>query len=204
MTTATASKSTAKKSVAVSVQKVVAAKAAVSKKATAAKKKVAPATKVSKKPVAAAAKALVKKTVPVKPAKPAKKVVGKVAKVAQEKDEMIIHPVKEKMNRTQMLQHFADGLMGAELVETERDAKKIVKHLLEAQQALILGSVHHRGIGEITIPGLFKIFTRKMPARPARKMISPLSGLEITTKPKPASVRVKIRPMKLLKEAAAK
>jgi len=203
MTTATASKSTAKKSVAVSVQKVVAAKAAVSKKATAAKKatptkKVAPAAKVSKKPVAAAAKALVKKTAP---AKPAKKVAAKAAK---EKPEMIIHPVKEKMNRSQMLQHFADGLLGGELVETERDAKKIVKHLLEAQQALILGSIHHRGIGEITLPGLFKIFTRKMPARPSRKMISPLSGLEITTKPKPASVRVKIRPLRLLKEAAAK
>lgn len=150
----------------------------------------------AKKPVVKATPAATKKALPVK--------AKKVAKVEKVKPELHVTPIKEKMNRTQMLQHFADSLVSADLAENERKAKGVVKHLLQDLEDAILGSIHHRGVGEFTLPGLFKIITKKMPARPARKMISPLSGEEITTKPKPASIRVKVRPLAKMKQAAAK
>lgn len=189
--TATKSKTTIKP--AAKIVKKVAAKPAAK---PAAKKVTAKPVASAKKPAVKATPAATKKALPVK----AKKVV----KAEKVKPELHITPIKEKMNRTQLLQHFADSLVEAELAENERKARVVVKHFFQDLEAAILGSIHHRGVGEFTLPGLFKIITKKMPARPSRKMISPLSGEEIMTKPKPASVRVKVRPLQKMKQAAAK
>ena len=64
-------------------------------------------------------------------------------------------------------------------------------------------SIKKRGVGEFTIPGILKITTVKKPARKARKGINPFTGEETMFKAKPASIAVKVRPLKKLKEFAA-
>ncbi len=70
-------------------------------------------------------------------------------------------------------------------------------------EALIERSIKKRSIGEFTLPGLMKITTVKKPARKARKGINPFTGEETMFKAKPASIAVKVRPLKKLKEFAA-
>jgi nucleoid DNA-binding protein len=67
---------------------------------------------------------------------------------------------------------------------------------------LIERSIKKRSVGEFTVPGIMKITTVKKPARKARKGINPFTGEETTFKAKPASIAVKIRPLKKLKEFA--
>jgi hypothetical protein len=57
-------------------------------------------------------------------------------------------------------------------------------------------------VGEFTLPGLMKITTVKKPAVKARKGINPFTGEETMFKAKPASVAVKVRPLKKMKEFA--
>ena len=66
-----------------------------------------------------------------------------------------------------------------------------------------LGSVHPRGLGEFTLPGLLKVNLRKVPARKAGTLVrNPATGEMIKGAAKPASVRVKIRALSKLKAAA--
>jgi nucleoid DNA-binding protein len=70
-------------------------------------------------------------------------------------------------------------------------------------ESMMLGSVHPRGVGEFTLPGLFKINLRKVPARKAGTLIrNPATGEMMKGAAKPASVRVKIRALSKLKGAA--
>jgi nucleoid DNA-binding protein len=48
-----------------------------------------------------------------------------------------------------------------------------------------------------------KVTTVKKPARKARKGINPFTGEATTFKAKPASIAVKVRPLKKMKEFAA-
>jgi nucleoid DNA-binding protein len=52
------------------------------------------------------------------------------------------------------------------------------------------------------LPGLLKITVTSVAAKPARKGINPFTGEPTTFKAKPATVRVKVRAMKKLKDAA--
>ena len=52
------------------------------------------------------------------------------------------------------------------------------------------------------LPGLFKINTVKKPAQKARKGIDPFTKQERVFAAKPASVKVKVRPLKKLKDLA--
>ncbi len=58
-------------------------------------------------------------------------------------------------------------------------------------------------MGEFTLPGILKITTVAKPAKKARKGINPFTGEEQMFKAKPASIGVKVRPLKKLKESAA-
>ena len=75
--------------------------------------------------------------------------------------------------------------------------------VLEELEVLIERSIKKRSLGEFTIPGLMKITTVKKPATKARKGINPFTGEETTFKAKPASVAVKVRPLKKLKDFAS-
>jgi len=57
-----------------------------------------------------------------------------------------------------------------------------------------------RGSGIFTIPGLMKLKVIKKPATKARKGVNPFTGEEMMFKAKPASKRVRVSPLKALKE----
>ena len=124
--------------------------------------------------------------------------IRKVAKKAPEKAAAKapvkkIPTIREKMTKTQITASIADstGL-----------SRKQVGEVLAELETLIEGSIKKRAIGEFTLPGLMKITTVKKPAVKARKGLNPFTGEETMFKAKPASVAVKVRPLKKLKEFA--
>ena len=67
----------------------------------------------------------------------------------------------------------------------------------------ILGSVHKKGAGEFTLSGLLKISVQQIPAKKRRFGKDPFTGEERWFDAKPATVRIKARALKKLKDAAA-
>jgi nucleoid DNA-binding protein len=81
--------------------------------------------------------------------------------------------------------------------------RKTAVGVFNTLESVMLGSVHPRGVGEFTLPGLLKISLRKVPARKAGTLIrNPDTGEMMKGAAKPASVRVKIRALSKLKSAA--
>lgn len=136
----------------------------------------------TKKPVAAQAKAPAKKPAAAKA--PAKKPVA--AKPAEMK------PIKAALNKTTLVAHLA-AASGVE--------PKAVKAVLTALEATTLTSMSKKGIGEFTLPGLLKVVALKVPAKAKRFGKNPFTGQEQWFPAKPASVKVKVRPLKKLKDA---
>ncbi len=120
---------------------------------------------------------------------PAKKAVAKKAAAPAKK----IKAISERYTKTQMLTQIADN--------TELTRKQ-VQSVLNELTDIIEGHVKKRACGEFVLPGLMKIVTVKKPAKKARKGINPFTGEETMFKAKPASIAVKIRPLKKLKEMA--
>lgn len=166
-----------------------AAKKAPAKKAAAkpAAKKAAPkaaAKKVAAKPAA-------KKAAPKKAAKPvAKKAAAPKAVAAKPAG-----PVKTRYSKSQIVQEIAD---------ITSVARKEVGKMLEQLEDIIARHLSPKGPGEFVLPGILKINAIKKPAKKARKGINPFTGEEVMFKAKPASTAVKVRPLKKLKEMAAK
>lgn len=102
--------------------------------------------------------------------------------------------IKTKMTKSQIVASLSDS--------TEL-SKKEVNAVLDGLAELMERSIKPRSAGEFTLPGIMKITTVKKPARKARKGINPFTGEETTFKAKPASIAVKVRPLKKLKEFAA-
>jgi nucleoid DNA-binding protein len=80
--------------------------------------------------------------------------------------------------------------------------KKQVSSVLESLAAEIKKSLGNKGPGVFAIPGLVKIEKKKVPARPAQKNVpNPFKPGEMMDRPaKPASVKVKVRALKNLKD----
>ena len=99
--------------------------------------------------------------------------------------------VKKAPTKTEVMQNIATA---AEL------SKKQVGAVFDALVVEIKKNLGARGAGIFTIPGLVKIERKKVPARPAQKGVrNPFTG-ELQDRPaKPASVKVKVRPLKNLK-----
>ncbi len=151
------------------------------RKAAAAKKAPAKKTAAPK----ATAKAPAKKAAAKKPA--AKKAVAKAAPAKK------LTAAKEKFTKTQILNHIA---------ETTELSRKQVQSVLDELTNVIESHVSKKAVGEFALPGLLKITTVKKAAKKARKGINPFTGEETMFKAKPASIQVKIRPLKKLKEMA--
>ena len=104
--------------------------------------------------------------------------------------------LKEKMTKAQMLTAISEktGL-----------TKVQVGSVMDELESLVDRSIRKRGVGEFTLPGLLKISTVKRPAKKARKNVpNPFKPGELMdVAAKPASIQVKIRPLKKLKEYAA-
>ena len=123
---------------------------------------------------------------------PAKKAAAKKAAPAPEKK---IKAVKERFTKTQILNQIADN--------TEL-SKKQVQRVLDELSDIIEGHIKKRAVGEFVLPGLLKVSAVKKPAKKARKNVpNPFKPGELMdVAAKPASVQVKIRPLKKLKDMA--
>jgi nucleoid DNA-binding protein len=104
--------------------------------------------------------------------------------------------LKDKLTKAQML---------ANIAQSTGLSKVQVASVMDEMESLIGRSIRKRGVGEFTIPGLLKITTVKKPAKKARKNVpNPFRPGELMdVAAKPASIQVRIRPLKKLKEFAA-
>ena len=91
------------------------------------------------------------------------------------------------------------------LIAKENDVTRVVAQgVLATIENAMMGSIHPRGVGEFTLPGLLKISLRKVPARKAGTLVrNPSTGEMVPGLAKPATMRVKIRPLAKLKAAAS-
>jgi len=93
------------------------------------------------------------------------------------------------------------GLM-AHLAEQSGVEPKAVKAVMAALEATTLASVSKKGLGEFMLPGLLKVVAQKVPAKAKRFGKNPFTGQDQWFAAKPATIKVKVRPMKKLKDAA--
>lgn len=103
-------------------------------------------------------------------------------------------PIKEVLNKSSLVAHVA---------EASGVVAKDVRAVLAALEGAIAGSVHKKGAGSFQLPGLLKITAVSVPAKPKRKGINPFTKEEQWFAAKPASTKIKVRPLKKLKDAAA-
>jgi len=100
------------------------------------------------------------------------------------------------------METFTKASLLAHLVaQTELDAKT-VKTVLAHLENTVLSAVHKKGAGEYTLPGLLKVTALQVPATKKRFGKNPFTGEDQWFAAKPATVRVKVRPLKKLKDAA--
>ena len=144
-----------------------------------AKKAPAPAKKSTTSAPAAKKAAATKPAAAVKPAAAAKPVAA-------------VKPIKTAFNKTTLVAH---------LVEQSGVEPKAAKAVLAALESAILGSVHKKGSGEFTLPGVLKIGLQQVPAKKKRFGKDPFTGEERWFPAKPASVKIKTRALKKLKDA---
>ena len=97
------------------------------------------------------------------------------------------------MTKTQML---------VDIAESTELSRRQVASVFEALESVIERHVKKGAVGYCTIPGLLKIKTVKKPAQRAKKNVpNPFRPGELMdVKAKPASTRVKILPLKKLKD----
>jgi nucleoid DNA-binding protein len=116
--------------------------------------------------------------------KPAKKAAPRTA----------AKPVKGVLTKSALIHHLA-GTTGV--------AAKDVRAILGALESTIHAAIGKKGGRTFVLPGLLKITVVNVPAKKARKGVNPFTGEPTTFKARPATVKVKVRAMKKLKDAAA-
>lgn len=118
----------------------------------------------------------------------------KKAAASKSKPAAVVRPVRQKLTKSALVTMIA---------EQNELTRKQVSDVLSSLECVMHGCVHPSGIGEFTLPGLMKVTLRKVPARKAGTLIrNPATGEMMKAAAKPASVRVKIRPLAKLKAAA--
>ncbi len=148
--------------------------------------KAAPAKKAAR--AAAPAQKVVKAAAPAQaPVKAARKALAKPAAAP-------LKPIKTAFNKTGLIAHLAE--MAAAEVKT-------VKAVFASLEATIMASLNKKGLGSFTLPGLLKVNVVNVPAKKKRTGIDPFTKVERTFAAKPASVKIKTRALKKLKDAAA-
>ena len=118
---------------------------------------------------------------------PAKKAVTAPSKPA------VVKPINTAFNRTSLTTHLAE-LAAVEV--------KAVRAIMASLEATILASVHKKGLGSFTLPGLLKVNVINVPAKKKRTGIDPFTKQERVFAAKPATVKIKTRALKKLKDAA--
>ncbi|CAB1368267.1 HU family DNA-binding protein [Denitratisoma oestradiolicum] len=105
----------------------------------------------------------------------------------------VLKPIKTAFNKTTLTAYLA---------ETSGVEAKDVKKVMAALEAAAVASLHKKGLGEFTLPGLLKVVAQTVPAKPKRKGINPFTKEEQWFAAKPATVKLRIRALKKLKDAA--
>ena len=122
------------------------------------------------------------------------KVVKRAAPKKAAKTEAAVKPVKAALTKSALVNLIA---------EENGIPRKTAVGVYASLENLFLGSVHPKGVGHFTLPGLLKVTLRKVPARKAGTLVrNPATGEMVKAAAKPASVRVKIRALSKLKTAA--
>jgi len=104
-----------------------------------------------------------------------------------------LKPIKDSFTKASLAIHLAERA-GVE--------PKAAKALMAALEETVLASVHKKGAKEFTLPGLLKVVAQDVPAKKKRFGKDPFTGEDKWFAAKPASVRLKVRPLKKLKDAA--
>jgi nucleoid DNA-binding protein len=134
---------------------------------------------------------------PIKKAAPAKKAIKASAPTKKETKAAApagsAKPIKTAFNKTSLITHLAD----AAAVEV-----KTVKAVIASLEATMLASLHKKGLGSFTLPGLLKVNVINVPAKKKRTGIDPFTKQERVFAAKPATVKIKTRALKKLKDAA--
>jgi len=103
--------------------------------------------------------------------------------------------VKKAMTKTALL---------GEISENTNLSKKEVGAVIDELSNIIHRHVKKRSVGSFTLPGLLKIKTVKKPARKAQKNVpnpfKPGETMDIAAKP--ATTKIKVLPLKRLKDMA--
>lgn len=97
---------------------------------------------------------------------------------------------------------FSKSQFLAEIATQSSVGKKEIRAVLESISKIIAAHLNKSGPELFSWPGLFKIQVIKKPATKARQGTNPFTGEQMLFKAKPASRRVKVRPLKQLKEMA--
>lgn len=104
--------------------------------------------------------------------------------------------IKKSLTKSQILQ---------EISENTGVSRKDAAAVLDQLGSLIERHIQKGAAGQFTLPGLLKVKAVKRPAQPARKGVpNPFKpGETMNIAAKPASVRVRILPLKKMKEMVA-
>ena len=99
---------------------------------------------------------------------------------------------KKPLTKTQII---------AELAETTEMPKKDVVAVVDALSELIKTSLDKKGPGAFVLPGILKVYKQRVKAKPAQKGVkNALTGVIYDRPAKPAHDRVKVKPLKALKD----
>ena len=104
--------------------------------------------------------------------------------------------------KTAIKSRYTKTAILTEIAENTDLSKKQVSAVLDELSDLIERHIKKGGVGEFTMPGLLKIKTVKRPAKKAQKGVPhpfrPGETMDVAAKP--ASTRVKVLPLKGLKD----
>ena len=100
-------------------------------------------------------------------------------------------PATKRMTKAQIV---------AELAEATELDKKAINNVFVALTDLIKKELGAKGPGEFVLPGLVKLKIAKKPATKDRQGINPFTKQPMLIKGKPASKKVRVAPIKALKD----
>jgi hypothetical protein len=121
-------------------------------------------------------------------AAPSKPAAAKPVKAAA-----AVKPITTAFSKVGLISHLAE-LAGVDI--------KATKAVIASLEITILASVHKKGLGSFTLPGLLKVNVVNVPAKKKRTGIDPFTKQERVFAAKPATVKIKTRALKKLKDAA--
>lgn len=123
----------------------------------------------------------------------ARKAVAPAKKTSTTAAAAAMKPIKTAFNKTTLAAHLA---------QTTAVDPKSVKAVMAALEATIMASVNKKGAGMFVLPGVLKVTAVSVASKPKRKGIDPFTKVERMFAAKPASVKLKVRALKKLKDAA--